>query len=324
MNRRKPAEGQEELDLGSPRAPEPPGLGTAGEVARVVSRWKGSGGFTEQTLLRCEETLIRFAARLDKQGVHRLVDAEPRHCAGFIAAPTRTGSAPELATQHARRTTLRMAFRALRELGEDVGDPTLDLRLPPRTARAARPLTDDEMALCRASTRLGAAGSGSLLRAGAWALAEATAVTSEISAARCGDVDDPESPRWVRLHGTRRHDPRQGELTEWGSQIIARLLRQHAATGGHPGTLLVYRGAAVPGQAVAQASANNAVTAVLELAGLNDQDDVRPGSVRNWAGRRLYEQGLPLERVAVRLGCRSLDTCAEDVGLDWRSGGSRP
>lgn len=303
----------------SPAAPIPaPDVRSRSDVDRVVAQWRGSGDFTEQTLLRCEETLMRFQSRLDAQGVHRLVDAGPRHCSGFVHAPTRHGRPPELATQHARRTALRMAFRALRELGEQVGDPTLDLALPPRSSRAARPLTDDEIALCRASTRMGVAGSGSLQRAVAWALAEATAVTSEIAAVRGSDVDDPRAPRWVSLPGTRRHDPRLGELSEWGATMLARVIRQHSAQGIPMSAPLAYSGRAEPGGATSQAAACNAVSAVLDLAGLAGENDVRPGSVRNWAGRRLYDAGLPLERVARRLGARSLDTCAEDIALLWR------
>ena len=70
--------------------------------------------------------------------------------------------------------------------------------------------------------------------------------------------------------------------------------------------------------AVAQASACNAVGAVLTLSGLSAEPDVRPASLRNWAGRRLYDDGLPLEQVARRMGARSLDTVAADIALDWR------
>lgn len=291
-----------------------PGL----QAAAVQELWRAGGEFSEQTLARTGETLARFAKRLESQHVRRLQDATPAHCAGFIDAHTRHGGPPELATRHARRTALRMLFRTLRESDPDVGDPTMDLVLPARTARAARPLTDDETALGRAATRLGDAGSGSLQRAVAWALAEATAVTSEVSAVRVADLDDPADPRWVRLPGTRRVDARVGELTDWGSAVVARqvaLLRERALPSS---TLLTYRGKGTPGQHVAQAAVCNAIGAVLTATGLADEPDVRPGSVRNWAGRRLYDGGLPLEKVAVRLGARSLDSAAEDIALEWR------
>lgn len=287
-------------------------------VAVVVDHWAMSAEFSEQTLARCGEIVTRFARRLDAQGVRVPEQVTAEHCRGFVEATTLKGQPPELTTRHTRRTTLRMLFRAWRQLGYDVGDPTLDLQLPVRSATTARPLTDTEITLCRSSTRLGEAGSLSLQRAVCWALAEATAVTSEITAVRIGDLDDPQKPRWVRLSGTRRHDARLGELTDWGSAIVARqaaLLRERRGT---PATLLSYRGAGAPGEAVAQASACNAVGAVLALAGLSQEPDVRPASVRNWAGRRLYEAGMPIEHVARRLGARTLDSAAADIALAWR------
>jgi integrase/recombinase XerC len=153
----------------------------------------------------------------------------------------------------------------------------------------------------------------------AWALAEATAVTSEISTVRLADLDDPSGPRWVELPGTRRHDARLGELSDWGATVVARQARLLRDRGLPAGTLLTYRGTGQPGQHIAQAAVCNAIAAVLTAAGLGDEPDVRPSSVRNWAGRRLYNAGLPLERVARRLGARSLDAAAEDIALDWRT-----
>lgn len=307
------------------RSPSPPPAPETGPMAmpdlaeKVVDRWATSGEFTDQTLARCGETVTRFARRLEVQGVATPTEITAEHCRGFVDAATVKGRPPELTTRHARRTALRMLFRTLRDLGYPVGDPTVDLRLPARTGTTARPLTDAEVTLCRATTRLGEAGGGSLQRAVCWALAEATAVTSEISAVRLGDLDDPTTPRWVRLAGTRRHDPRLGELSEWGSTIVARQLAVLQERHSTPATLLTYRGSGTPGEAVAQAAVCNAVGAVLSLAGLADQPDVRPASVRSWAGRRLYDAGMPIEDVARRLGDRSLDGAATDIALAWRT-----
>ena len=289
------------------------------QVAAAVAGWRAKGEFSEQTLLRNEELVNRFARRLIAQGVGDVTQITPGHCRGFIDAMTRDGKVPELATRHARRVALRMLFRTLRELGAAVHDPTLDLALPPRTARAARPLTDDEVTLGRTAARLGNAGSSSLQRAVAWALAEATAVTSEISAIRVCDLDDPQQPRYVDLPGTRRVDARLGELTDWGATVVSRQVALLRDRGLPSSALLTYRGAGSPGQHVAQAAVCNAIAAVLETAGLSAEPDVRPGSVRNWAARRCYDAGMPLERVARRLGARSLDAVAEDIALDWRT-----
>jgi integrase len=292
--------------------------GVCGEVELALQAWEDGTEFSDQTLLRSEETMRRFARRLEAQGVTSAAAILPVHCQGFIDARTRQGQPPALTTQHARRVALRMLFRTWRDLGLDVTDPTLDLRLPPRTTQAARPLSDAEITLGRVAARLGLAGSASLQRATAWALAEATAVTSEISTVRACDLDDPTNPRYVHLPGTRRADPRLGELTDWGAAVIQRQARLLHERGLPPSTLLTYRGAMKPGQQAAQASVCNAISAVLAAAGLSTEPDVRPGSVRNWAGRRLYDQGMPLERVATRLGHRSLDATAEDIGLEWR------
>lgn len=240
----------------------------------------------------------------------------------FIAAPTRYGTVPELATQHARRTALRVLYRTARRLTLTGGDPTLDVHLPPRGCRAARPLTDDEITLCRASA-LGACGTGASLRATAWALGEATAVSSEITAVRARDLDDPAHPRQVHLPGTRRHNPRTVDLTQWGSLILRQratgLLANHDAD-----VLLAYGGHAPPGGAKAQASVCNALRHVLASARLLREQDIRPASVRHWAGRSAYDNGSPIEEVARTLGLRSLDATADDIGLDWRIGTAQP
>lgn len=290
----------------------------AEQVSAVMRAWEGGGEFSEQTLLRTAETARRFQKRLAASGVRKAEDITGVDCVGFIDAITKHGTPPELSTRHSRRVVVRMLFRTWREIGLDVGDPTLDLDLPARTSRAARPLTDAEIVLCRAATRLGQAGGTSLQRAVSWALAEATAVTSEVSAVRICDLDSPAAPRFVELPGTRRVDARVGELTDWGAAVVARqvaLLRERNLPAT---TLLTYRGKGRPGQHVAQAAVCNAIGAVLDASGLSGEADVRPASVRNWAGRRLYDAGMPIEGVARRLGSRRLDAAAEDIALDWR------
>jgi integrase/recombinase XerC len=305
--------------LASTPGPGPlPELPLAGQVEAVRARWVASGEFSAQTLARACEIADRFARRVSAQGLSTFTQVDAAHCRGFVDAPTTTGAPPELTTRHARRTALRMLFRTLREAGFCAADPTLDLRLPARSVTAARPLTDVEVTLCRASARLGEAGAVSLQRATAWALAETTAITSEISRIRISDVDDPHAPRWVQLPGTRRLDPRLGQLTDWGSQIVARQLRVLAGSRAGSHTLLTYRGQGVPGQDKAQSATCNAIGAILDLAGLSIEPDIRPASVRNWAGRRLYDGGMPIEQVARRMGCWSLDTAATAIALTWR------
>lgn len=301
------------------RAAATAGPALADAVAQMTTQWRTEQLISEQTLLRATETIGRYVRRLAAGGVQRFGQETPADAAAFVRARTSNGQPAELTTMHARRTCLRLLYRTLRTRGWHDGDPTLDLVLPPRGVRAARPLTGDEVALCRLSSRLGA-GARSLRLAVCWALGETTAVSSEIAALRLRDLDDARRPTEVRLPGTRRHDPRTGVLSPWGQAVLARHTQALRAAGASPATLLAYAGAAVPGGHVSQASVCNALGAVLDLAGLSREADVRPASLRHWAGRELFDAGTPIEEVARRLGARSLDTAAEDIALTWRSG----
>jgi len=292
-----------------------PGPATWAQLDGIEARWASSGAFSEQTLMRSAETLRRFTLRLSRSGVDEWAQVSPANCAGFIHAHA-AGDRPRLHTQHARRTVLRMTFRTLRELGYPVGDPTLDIVLPPKTSRAARPLDDDEVAMCRVASRLMV--NGSLRHAVVWALAEATAVTSEITELTVADVDDSTNPRQIALPGTGRHDARTGALSAWGSTILRRHLARLQQGGADGSTRLAYSGRARPGGAKAQATACNAVADVLRVCRLHTEPDVRPASVRGWAGRTLLDGGAPIAEVARRLGLRSLDATAEDIAFDWR------
>src|SRR5215207_1656482 len=75
------------------------------------------------------------------------LDAEIAHA--FVHSRHEGGSTPSAAAMHWRRSALRLLFRTWRDLGLSDGDPTLDLRLPHRSSSVTRPLSDDEVALCR-------------------------------------------------------------------------------------------------------------------------------------------------------------------------------
>jgi site-specific recombinase XerD len=289
----------------------------AGELDAVYSVWDNGGLHSEQSLVRMKETVRRFSRRLSTTEVTTFVEVTASKAEGFVTAPVAGGRPAEVATQHARRTAVRTLYRTLRGLGYPVADPTLDIDLPPRGLLAARPLTDDEITLCRAGAQL-TRGQWASMRATAWALGEATAVSSEITAIAIADLDDPALPRCVRLPGTARHDPRDGTLSDWGRRVITARIEALRASGATPTTLLAYGGQAPPGGAKAQASVCNALREVLDTAGLAREADVRPGSLRHWAGRRAYDDGAPIEAVARLLGHRSLDATAEDIALTWR------
>ena len=248
----------------------------------------------------------RFAA--DGFGLFGLEDVTPTVARLFVAAPTSTGELPSTSTMHWRRTALRLLFRAARRQGLVDGDPTLDLELPPRSSLGTRPLTDDEVTLCRSVAQWSLAGSR---RAAVWALAEATCRSSELPGVAGDDVDLDSGRVWIG--GGKATVPREGQLTEWGlRQVRARIAEREA-----PSLPLVYSGRSATG--AGQVSGASALVDVLTRAGLHHEPDVRPGSVAAWAGRRILEETGRIDCAARSLGVKSLDRAASIVAWDWQA-----
>lgn len=279
-------------------------------VERVVGAWLDDFDLSEQSIRRIVEVSERFVTFIEGVGeVGTSIEVSPDHCERFVKAllPSDSGSrSPAVATMHLRRATLRLLFRTARDLGLYEGDPTLDLALPPRTSPNVRGLTDEEVALCRSfslrsltETRLPAA----------WALAEATARTSEIHHIQVSDVDLEHGRAW--LHGSSKADPRWGILTSWG---LTQLTRRIDTLRGEEGPL-IYTGKGTP--EAKQSASCIAIAETFARAGLGSEPDVRPGSVVAWAGARILEQTGRIEEVARRLGIRSLDRAARFIDFDW-------
>lgn len=281
-------------------------------VDRVVEVWLDDFDLSEQSIRRMIEVSERFVSFMEGSG-DTSAEVSASDCERFIKAlvPGESGARqPAVATMHLRRATLRLLFRTARDLGLYEGDPTLDLALPPRSSLKVRPLSDEEVALCRSfslhslnETRLPAA----------WALAEASARTSEIPHIKPSDID-VEKGR-VRLHGSSKAEPRWGLLTTWGfGQIKKRL--QTVGDGDQP---LIYTGRGNP--EAKQAASCIAIADTLVRAGFASEPDVRPGSVVAWTGLRIFEQTGRIEEVARRLGIRSLDRAARFIDFDWKNPG---
>jgi integrase len=298
-----------------PGQPDEPARTTRTRLRRhlepLLQQVRESSELSVQSRAKFLSLLDRFEAFLSAgQGVESLTEVTTDHVVAFLsAAPAgATTNDPAAATMHLRRSAIRLLFRLGRDSGLDIGDPTLDIRLPRRSRRPLRPLTNAEIEVCRAAslrtlheTRLPAA----------WALAETTARTSELASIRESDVDHCSGV--VRIGGSSKTQPRRGFLTDWGIQQVWRRLDTFTPWGADS-RAIVYEGDR--GGASGQASASIAIAWVLRRAGLTADAAVRPASVAAWAGRRLYDQGLALEDVARRLGIRSLDRTATFIGLD--------
>lgn len=266
-------------------------------------------GLTGQSARRFDEILGRFEQfACSGFDIEQLSDVTTAHIEQFVKAKGRSGL-PSASTMQMRRTSLRLLFRVARlEFGFE-GDPTFDLQLPPKSRLAARPLTNEEIALGRSyslhtqvATRLPAA----------WALGEATAITSELPHLVIADLDldYAHGPR-VWLHGSNKREPRWGLLDDWGA-----LQLQRRASSLRDTDRLIYSG--TNPEEDGQRSCCASISDTLVRAGLAAEPDVRPAPLVAWAGTVVYEETDRIEEVARRLGMRSLDSAARFIGFDWK------
>lgn len=289
----------------APRGPYPKSID---DQARVVDAIASSAELSAQSLaktIQISEGFCSFAT--SAFSVESLREVTESTAKSFVLAPSSEGE-PSVATMHLRRSVLRLLFRTAREIGLADHDPTIDLVLPPRSSLQARPLTDEEIALCRAASR--ASLSATRLPA-AWALAEASARSSELGHVRVRDVDI--SGRRVWLHGASKAEPRWAPMTEWGRTQLERRLAVQGDDHDRPVIYAGTRGSGYHRQAASCAAIGN----VLRRAGLAIEADVRPLSVASWAGRGVLAESGRIDEVARRLGVRSLDRAAALIGWNW-------
>ena len=284
------------------------------DLEAVVRAWEQR--HAPATTARMAEVARRFVRRLEQAGVTSFGEVTGDQAYGFIAAIGRGGKIPATATSRFRRTTIRAVYRELRALGDPVGDPTLDVILGTRGRGYARPLTDDEVRLCRA-----VASAKSLppvvvpRRAVAWAFAEAGATTGEIPRITIAALDDPHTPTTVRMPGTRNLHQRSVTLTGWGRATVAGHLAQHCY---QPSDTITYRGrGGKTGSNSALSRTCQQIVEILDAAHISPESRISPASVRHWAGRTAFDNGATLDQVAAMLGLTSLDTTAARIGLDW-------
>lgn len=267
-------------------------------------------GLAEQTMRAVDKVWARFARfATHGQGIGDVESIDLSLVRCFVEARRPDGEDPSTPAMHWRRSVVRLLFKIWRELGISDGDPTLDLALPRRSTLLVRPLSDEEVALCRwaslttpGATRLPAI----------WALAEAGATTGEIPRVRVREIDLETNQ--VALGGSAKTEPRTAPLSEWGATQLGRRIE---ALGHRRGERVAYQG---KGRAESgQASVSGAIGDVLRRAGLASEPDVRPRSVTAWVGRNVFNETGHIEDVARRLGLRSLDRAAALIGWwEWR------
>jgi integrase/recombinase XerC len=280
------------------------------EIGLIASQLAALDGLTDASARRMTTEIARFVVSLETDGVASLRDVTQHHAQRFVQECVKNFGRytdPQPATQHLRRSAIRMLFGTARSLHLVAHDPTLDLVLPSRSTGHVRPLDDDEEFACRVASR-------QTLTAtrlpSAWALGQATATASEIGNAEIRHLDLSGQRIW--LSGNSRRVPRWGQLTDWGvKQLTVRI----GELDGRPDARLVYNG--VRGAVAAGKGWTAALHEVLNLAGLAHEPDIKPASLPAWAGRRAFEATGRIEDAARTLGIRSLDRTAEVIGWDW-------
>jgi integrase/recombinase XerC len=278
-------------------------------VSTVVASLRDAGRLTEQSEHRLLDLMTRFLSFVELAFGTPLSEVARDQVEAFVLAPSRDGRPPSVATTHLRRSAVRLLFRVLREHGVVDHDPTLDVELPPRTSLSARPLCDDEIALGRSYSYQTLRDSR---QPAAWALAEATVRSSELSQVTFGDLDLAAGTVWIA--GSTKTESRVGVLTPWGVDALSRRL-DFIGPGLAAETLVVYEGEG--SSESRQASCCAAISDTLRRSGLAQEPDVRPVSVAAWAGRKVFEETGQIEAAARALGVRSLDRAARLIDWEW-------
>jgi integrase len=280
------------------------------DLVAAVSEAMVRGPFSAESAARLADLMGRFARFAEHGcdiGVASAVTGSVVE--SFVRARSADGSVPAVATMHIRRAAVRLLFAEGRRLGLVIHDPTLDIVLPPRSSLRARPLTDDEIVLCRSYSIRMLTGTR---QPAAWALAEATARSAELARIRVADLDLERSRVWIP--GSSKTDARWGVLSDWGRVQVERRLRTLRVADPAAPFVCVDAAEGVS----ATSSASTAIADTLRRAGLHQEADVRPASVAAWAGAKAFAEGRPVEQVAVMLGIRSLDRAAAFIGFEWQ------
>jgi hypothetical protein len=214
----------------------------------------------------------------------------------WLHAPDANRSPPKDRQIENRRCALNFYFRELRALGIYNDDPLIDLARHKRAGLAGRPITDDEHAAIR---NFAASTTRDTRNPALVAAAESTASTGELAVIVAADIDVPNQRIW--LPGAGPIAPRWGKMSDWGSEA----LRVHL-THAQRDEPIFYSGRRSGHKAVAAMS--TAVAKIYRQARLASDNSRKPNAIRAWAGRQLFDDGIPIEQVAHRLGVESCDT----------------
>lgn len=225
----------------------------------------------------------------------------------FVNWPTMMGGrarTPGSSTKRNRLSSLRRAFRSLRQMGYQLPDPTIDVVALLDRTLDANVCSDEDIDKLREGAPIGLFDSSN---AALLALAEAGATNGEVKEIRVSDVNLDE--RVVRLPGNARVDERINELTDWGVVVLR---ERFAHVSGDDFVVVNSIGTKVSEASVSQMFRHIAAYGNVGRSGFNIN------SVRAWRARAIYKETGRIQDAALFLGHRSLDSAVALIGLEWR------
>jgi site-specific recombinase XerD len=251
--------------------------------------------------------IMRFRKWCTQNGITDITMVKQEDIEAFVHWPVMMGGRarrPGWSTMRNRRTYMRRAFKAARELGYEIIDPTIDVVVIFDRTVEANLCTDDDIERLREGTPV-------QLFSNTWvsviALAEAGATNSEVQNVRASDVELDEGV--VHLAGNARVDERINPLTEWGTMV----LRERVVDLG-PEDFVVTNG---DDRQCSESTVSQMFKHIANYANLGSRG-LNINSVRGWRARAVYEETGRIQDAALFLGNRSLDSTALLIGLKWR------
>jgi site-specific recombinase XerD len=235
-------------------------------VDLVERRLVTGGQLAEPSLVRLTQLHRRFARFVTQAaGIKTTEGIAPKHIRAFVESRGRDGRVPSIATKHLRRSAVRLLFREARRIGLTDADPARDLALPPRSSLRTRPLTDDEVSLCRSFSQRSLTDT---TWPAAWALSEAGVRCRELPRIQVQDLSL--STGTLRVWAGSRIPARTTTLTDWGEPVLDR----HLGRAAVPDSPIIPLSFSTLASAFAQA--HRLVAGTLRRAGLGREPDVTP------------------------------------------------
>ncbi|MHB8245756.1 MAG: site-specific integrase [Acidimicrobiales bacterium] len=291
-------------------APDPTDLPEAFALWRAHVRY--ASDYAESTVEKMYRDCAAVEEELAAVGVTLPTQLTPDLVAAAIARPSHRGGQLGQRTIHYRLKSLRSVSVIWTFLRIDHDNSVRSMRMPVGMPARERSLTDDEVALVRAAVMRRQMPTVLIVMV---ALALAGATTYEIACVRRRDVDLTERTVWLR--GSGRSVARTVRLDPWSA---ARLGFTFQSRQLDPDDLVASSLQRPETPTAGSRRVAGRLQTLLKEHGLYRPSEVNCNSLRYWAGRKKFEETGSIEEAARLLGCRSLETAAEQIGWDWREG----